>query len=399
MGIPRFQIRPGHPDFLDLPWDIPLDDWEHERLVTMPTGVHRHPVAFVAYDQAIYAIKEMPRPLSLREFDVLRSLETRTHVAVEPAGLVDRVWIEDSSEQSAAVITVYAHHAFPYRHLLTGAGFGIRRSQMADALAGLLVELHLAGCFWGDCSLSNVLCRFDAGAVEAIMLDGETSVVRDSLSRGQRLEDIEIMKENIAGALFDVAAENQVEVSIEELELGGMVAEKYHDLWEELNGELVITVDEGYRVRQRISRLNELGFSVGQVDLEPAEAGSRVRMRIQVGGRDYHAHRLRELTGIEASENQARHILNDVTTFLARRGDSTTSARNVSIMTWRLDVFDPAISWIDRNWHGSDVVQGFCDYLVFRRSMAHESGSDIPSDAGLAAWQSHGFPGFPLEEV
>ena len=397
MGTPRLQIRPGHPDFLDLPWEEDIYSWDHPRLVSMPTGVHRHPVVFVEYDHDVYAIKELPRGIAHKEFEVLTKLESRTHVTAEPAGLVDRVWLDRHTEQSGAVITKYVRHSFPYRHLVTGAGFGLRRRQMSDALASLLVELHLAGCFWGDCSLSNVLCRFDAGAVEAIMIDGETSVIRETLSDGQRQEDLEIMKENVAGALFDLAAEKDAEISDYELELGDAVEQSYHALWEELRSEFVIGRDEGYRVRQRIARLNELGFAVGEIELDPQAEGSLVSMKVEVGGRTYHMARLRELTGIEASENQARHILNDLNTFVARRGESSNTAQVASTMQWRLEMFEPAVAWITGNWPHSDKIQGFCDYLLFRRSLAASLGNDVPNEKGLSAWQEAGFPGFPEE--
>ncbi|MDX6386374.1 MAG: hypothetical protein QOD85_176, partial [Gaiellaceae bacterium] len=34
--------RTGHPDFLDLPWDIPLEEWASERLVRVIRGISRH---------------------------------------------------------------------------------------------------------------------------------------------------------------------------------------------------------------------------------------------------------------------------------------------------------------------------------------------------------------------
>ena len=43
--------KQGHPDFLDLPWDIPLADWEHPRLVKMAHGISRHVVRFVRFDE------------------------------------------------------------------------------------------------------------------------------------------------------------------------------------------------------------------------------------------------------------------------------------------------------------------------------------------------------------
>ena len=53
-------FRPGHPDFLDLPWHLPLNDWDDhsDRLVKLPTGLSRHPIVFVNYDGQMYALKE-----------------------------------------------------------------------------------------------------------------------------------------------------------------------------------------------------------------------------------------------------------------------------------------------------------------------------------------------------
>ena len=53
--------------------------------------------------------------------------------------------------------------------------FADLRRRLIDALAVLLVRLHLAGFFWGDCSLSNTLFRRDAGLLQAYIIDVETS--------------------------------------------------------------------------------------------------------------------------------------------------------------------------------------------------------------------------------
>ena len=158
MGTPNLVIRPENPSFLDLPWEDGVSGWIHERLVELPTGIHRHPVVFAAYEEGLYAIKELPRRLAEGEYRVLRVLEDRTHRAARPAGLVRRGWLDPGSEQSAAVITHYVRHAFPYRDLIAGAGFGPRRNQLLDAVAGLLVELHLVGCFWVNRRTPQLQC-------------------------------------------------------------------------------------------------------------------------------------------------------------------------------------------------------------------------------------------------
>jgi hypothetical protein len=280
-----------------------------------------------------------------------------------------------------------------------GGGFGERRGQILDAMAGLLVELHLAGCYWGDCSLSNVLYRHDAGAIEAIMIDAETSRIYPSLTEGQRLEDIEIMKENLAGDMADIAAMGGVDIENADLRLGEDVASRYHALWEELFTELVITRTEGFKIRQRIARLNDLGFFVDDIDLEPSGEGDVVRLRTKVGGRTFNSDRLRDMTGVEASENQAKVILGDVNYFLAKNGYTSPNAKNLGTFRWLLDSFEPLVERITQVWHGDDPIQGYADFLFYRMTMAEERGSDVENDEAFDSWAEAGFPGFPVETV
>jgi hypothetical protein len=363
----------------------------------MPTGVHRHPVVFVAYDEGVYAIKEMPVRLAAREFSVLRALQDLTHRAAEPVGLVERGWLHPHDEPSSAVITRYVEHSFPYRRLVSGSDFGARRTQMLDAVAGLLVELHIAGCYWGDCSLSNVLYRFDAGGIEAIMIDGETSEMHPTLSHGQRLQDLEIMEVNVAGEMADVAAMNGVSVSAADLGLGEDISRQYQALWRELTEDLIVDRNESYKIRERIGRINDLGFSVIDFEIEPTELGNVVKMLTRVGGRTFNTDKLRQLTGIEASENQAKVILGDLNYYLAKNGMSSTTGKSVGTFKWLTSSFEPIIDKINENWpHGTDAVQGYCDFLHHRLAVATERGRDVPNDEAFTSWVGSGFPGFPI---
>jgi len=394
MGTPKLQIRPDNPDFLDLPWESPLDDWQHERLVEMPTGVHRHPVAFVAYDEGIYAIKELSRRLANNEYRVLRFLEEQSHRTARPVGLVERDWMDPHDEGASAVITRYVDHSFPYRRLVSGAGFGERRTQMLDALAGLLVELHMVGLYWGDCSLSNVLYRFDAGEIEAIMIDGETSELHASLSDGQRRGDIEVMKENVAGEMTDIAAEIGEDLDAADIGLGVDIERRYDALWTELTSELLITRDDAYRIRERIARINDLGFSVDDIEMTPAEGGNLVRMVTHVGGRTFNSDTLRQRTGIDASENQAKLILSDLNYYLAKDGDVSATGKSVGTFKWLTGRYEPHVRLIRERWHGEDPVQGYCDYLNHRVALASARGSDVEPEEAFRSWEAAGFPGF-----
>jgi len=394
VSVPHVSVRAGHPDFLDLDWSRPVTEWDASRLVDLPAGIHRHPVVFVAYETGIYAIKELPVDLAAHEFDVLRELEHRRAPVARVAGLVRRPWLDPHAEASGAVITRFVEFAFPYRELVTGGRLGARRNQLLDAFAGLLVELHRSGCFWGDCSLSNVLYRYDAAGLQALMIDAETSRLYTELSDGERVEDLEIMIQNVAGEMADIAAADGLDIDDADLALGEDIAARYESLWRELTAELVVAADERYLIRRRIERLNELGFAVEDVDLEPVEGGDRVKLAVRVGGRTFHSDRLRELTGIDATELQARKLLSDLRYFAARSGEAPTTAtgKALAAIRWRMEVFEPYVDRIAELRPG-DPIQGYADFLDFRYRLAGAEHRDVPNEEAFARWVDAGMPG------
>ena len=125
VAIPTLSIRPGHPDFLDLPWDTSVADWQGGRVVELPTGIHRHEIVFVSYDEGLYAIKELPRHLAYHEYDSLRSLRDRMRPIAPPVGVAERGWVPPDEEWSSAIITEFVPFTFTYRELISGGGFGI----------------------------------------------------------------------------------------------------------------------------------------------------------------------------------------------------------------------------------------------------------------------------------
>ncbi len=397
MGTPHLLLRPDAPDFLDLDWERSIADWNHERMVDLPRGIHRHEVVFVAYDDDVYVIKELPRRYARREHEVLRALEPRSVPTASPIGLVERPWVDPHYEWSAAVITRYVRFAFPYRELVEAGSFGKRRTQMIDGLANLLVELHLAGCFWGDCSLSNVLYRFDAEAVQATMIDAETAEIHEQLSDGQRKDDIEIMQTNVAGGMADIAAAADLDLDAADLEMGLEVARRYWELWTVLTDQLVIAENERFKIRKKIQELNKMGFEVDEVDLVPAGDGHRLRLRVEVGGRRYHATRLRELTRVEATERQARQILSDVYYYQASGDAHTPSGKAVSAIHWRVGVFEPLLARLRAvTPEGADPVQAYCDFLHHRYALSSQAGQDVGNEVAFDDWVACGQPGYPL---
>lgn len=397
---PQITIRPGHPDFLDLPWEEPIAQWQLDHLLDLPKGISRHEVRFLSYPSGIYVVKEMPVAAARNDYQILRSLEGLGAPAVIPVGLVESRNSDPTDENAAALITAYEPFSFSYREMLAGAGFGARRNQMLDAFASLLVELHIAGCFWGDCSLSNVLYRFDAETLETIMVDAETAfIIEDGeLTTGQREEDVAIMIENVAGGMADIAAEAGHDLDDADLSLGEEIADRYQRLWSELRAVETVRQTERFKIREKIDRINRLGFDVEEVDLVPnLDDTAEFRISVKVGGRNFHSNRLKSLTGIDALENQARQILADLHYFTVRTGGESLTGKSATAVRWRVSEFEPTLARIRQVAGIVDPIQGYCDLLHHRYVMATGLGRDVSTNEAFEDWVARGRPGYPLD--
>src|SRR5919205_4080579 len=163
---------------LTLPWDQPLEDWEDERLTEIPQrGLSRHVVRFVAESGEVFALKEISERLARREYSLLRRLNELGIPAVDALGVV----VERPGELDATLVTRFLDYSSSFRALSANPRGARMTDRLMDALVELLARLHLAGFMWGDCSLSNTLFRFDAGALPAYLVDAETDELQEQL--------------------------------------------------------------------------------------------------------------------------------------------------------------------------------------------------------------------------
>ena len=326
----NFQLvaRTGHPSFLDLPWDTPLEDWDSPRFVNLIRGISRHVVRFVEYDGVLYALKELPERPARREWTLLRRLEGQGLPVVEAVGIVTA----RGEELDAILITRHLEYSLPYRALFSGAAIPDLRTHLLNALAELLARLHIRGFFWGDCSLSNALFRRDAGALAAYLVDAETGELHGALSDGQRAYDLDIAQTNIVGELLDVDAEVGLPPDLDPDETGEEVVARYTSLWHELTREETFKPDERYKVDERLHRLNDLGFDVEEIQLDAIPGGYRLRLDPHVVEPGHHRHRLLRLTGLDAQENQACRMLNDIARFREAEERKLKRAMSFSIL-------------------------------------------------------------------
>ena len=396
MPIPTLRLRVTDPELLALPWELPLAAWPAARVPfrSVPVGPSRHLVRFVETSGIVRALKELPLEAARREYEVLRELEAREFPAVRAVGLV-----EGGEEGAAILVSDFLTHSLQFRRLFMRLPETSRspRERLLDAMASLLVDLHRNGVFWGDCSLANTLFRRDGQTLQAFLVDAETSEIHPGLSDGQRYFDLEILTENVAGDLADLDAllgrpADRIE---EDVAAAESVVARYHLLWDEVHREETIAPDERYRVEARVRRLNELGFAVDELQLEPVAPGREaVRLRVAVTSRRFHAHELRRLTGLEVGEGQATILLNDLRAFqaLQEAWHPGSAPDDVAAERWLRDVVRPSMAVASVLGATSDPIQAYCDLIEVRWLLSEQAGHDVGDEVALAALAARSAP-------
>jgi Domain of unknown function (DUF4032)/Lipopolysaccharide kinase (Kdo/WaaP) family len=396
----NFQLvaRTGHPSFLDLPWEQPLEEWDSPRLVNLIRGISRHVVRFVEYDGVLYALKELPERPARREWTLLRRLAGQSLPVVEAVGIVTG----RDDDLDAILITRHLEYSLPYRALFGGTAFPDLRTHLLNALAELLARLHIRGFFWGDCSLSNALFRRDAGALTAYLVDAETGELHGQLSKGQREYDLDIAQTNIVGELLDVDAEVGLPPDLDPEETAEEIVRRYRSLWSELTREETFGPEERFRVDERLHRLNDLGYDVEEIQLEATPTGYRLRLDPHVVEPGHHRHRLLRLTGLDAQENQARRMLNDVARYreALERKQGRTLPESVVASKWRQEVFEPTVAAVPAHlWVALPAAELFHQVLEHRWFLSERAGKDVGIDEAVRAYVESELPYRPPERV
>ena len=369
--------RVGHPDFLDLPWGVPLDEWDHPRMVKMAHGASRHIVRFVRYNNRVYALKETELGVAQEEFDILRELRADHLPVVDAVGVVS--WGEDGR---AMLITRYLDFSLPYLYIL-GRDEPALANNLINAAVVLLVRLHLNNVFWGDCSLSNILLRRDAGAFMAYMVDAETAENRATISDAMREYDMEIAEENVVGGLIDLQIEGRVPEEVDPFEVARTLRSRYESLWAELHREEEFSVDERWRIDHRVRAINELGFDVEELSI--SRNGERLKIKPILVEEGHHIRSLRRRTGLEVQENQARRLLGDIAQHRAwlshEAGKPVPEA--VAAAQWLANVYEPVVESIP-----PELLERLEPPEVFHQLLEHRYYLSMERDAEVSYLES-----------
>lgn len=397
--MPPIQITAARPDpaLLDLPWQLPLEAWPEELLAALPRGISRHVVRFVKISGRVLAVKEIKPDLAVREYEMLRDLLRLDEPVVEPFGHVTGRLDAEGRPLDACLITRHLKFSLPYRALF-GPGLRPETAQrLIDALAVLLVRLHLAGFWWGDVSLSNTLFRRDAGTFAAYLVDAETGELFPHLSDGQRAHDLDIAHVNIAGELMDLQAGHRLDEDADPLEIASRLLARYEVLWHELTASEEYDTGERWRVEERIRRLNALGFDVGELAMSTDIDGSRIVVQPKVVDAGHHSRRLLRLTGLDVEENQARRLLNDLDSYRAAT-DRQADDEELVAHDWLTNVYEPVVTAVPRGLVAKlEPAEIFHEVLEHRWYLAEAAQHDIPLTDAIADYVRSVLPGKPDE--
>ena len=376
------------PELFELPWDIALEDWPEDTIAALPKGISRHIVRFIHLGNHIVAVKETTEALAIREYKMLHKLDRLDVPCVEPVAIVSGRLDKNGEELPAALVTRHLRFSLPYRALYSQTLRPDTATRLADALAVLLVRLHIVGFFWGDVSLSNTLFRRDAGSFAAYLVDAETGeLMPSSLSDGQRENDLEIARVNVAGELLDLQAGGRLDDDIDPVAVSQSIVDSYRSLWDELTGWESFDQSERWRIAQRVSRLNELGFDIENMSISSDDAGASLRIQPKVVDAGHHTRRLLRLTGIDAGENQARRLLNDMDSYRAIHFPDDEVDEEMAAHQWLSEVYDPIMRAIPKEYRGKlEGPELFHQWLEHRAARSKKENRDVSREESLVTY-------------
>ena len=377
----------AEPALLDLPWDIPLEEWPSSLLAALPRGISRHVVRFVNLSGRVLAVKEIGETVAHHEYDTLRALSRLDAPSVDPVAVITGRVGADGEELNAVLITEHLQFSLPYRALFSLSMREDTASRLIDALALLLVRLHLIGFYWGDVSLSNTLFRRDAGEFAAYLVDAETGELHSKLTPGQREYDVDLARTNIIGELMDLQAGGYFPLESDPIDVGDRIRTQYDLLWNEVTAEESLPNQQRqYLVSERIRRLNELGFDVAELRMASDDTGEHLVIQPKVVDAGHHNRKFMRLTGMDVGEHQARRLLGDIDAWRATH-DMQDVPLEEAAHDWLTDVFAPIVRAIPRELAGKlEPAQLYHEYLEHRWYMAQQAGHDIPREEALASY-------------
>ncbi len=379
-----------------LPWNQPLEQWPEDPALAEKRGISRHVVRLIRVndepDAEIYAVKETVSEFANREYAALRELRRLQAPSVDPIAVVEGRKDNNGGDLPCALATRFLPYSLPYRVVLSGALSSHDILNMANALALLLVRLHLLGFWWGDCSLSNTLFRRDAESFAAYLVDAETGEFQKTLSDGQREHDLEIAHFNVAAELEDLALSGVLYPGMDPVRASDTVIKRYRRLWAALRDPQSLDPTDRRAVERAMRQLHDLGFAVEEVSIAIDGDNKVLKFQPKLVAAGYHTNRLHELMGLETEELQAKRILASFDRYRARESNPSTAV-NETAFKWLTEVFNPIVNSVPAEHMGRvEPAQLFHEVLEHRWYLSEAAGYDVGLDLACKTYISEVLP-------
>ena len=215
------------------------------------------------------------------------------------------------------------------------------------------------------------------------------------LTPGQRAHDLDIARTNIAGEIMDLEAGGRLEGGVDAVAIADGIMSSYHSLWGALTDrESFSTRPRSWRLTERVQRLNELGFDIGEMSIAATPDGTRVSIQPKVVDAGHHQRRLLRLTGLDVEENQARRLLNDLDEFRARV--SRLDDEEMVAHEWLTRVFEPVVKAIPFELRAKlEPAEVFHQVLEHRWYASQARGRLDPARRGAHELHGRGAPAPP----
>ncbi|WP_278258824.1 DUF4032 domain-containing protein [Nocardioides convexus] len=175
---------------------------------------------------------------------------------------------------------------------------------------------------------------------------------------------------------MDLQASGDTDIEVDAQEVVAHLSEQYHSLWEELTAAEEFGADEWFRVEQRISRLNDLGFDVD-------ESGRADRLRPGAdpaqGGRGRPPPPRACATSPVSSPRTARpaKLLNDLAAYTAHFGYDDED-REVVARRWLSTIYTPIVALLPDDQRAKIApAEYFHEVMEHRWALSDAAGHEV----------------------
>ena len=377
---------------------VPLEDWPADQLAALPRGISRHVVRFVRLSGARARGQGDRRDLARREYDLLRSLDAWTCPASSRSASSPAGRRPSGQPLDACLLTRHLQFSLPYRALFSARRCApTPRTRLIDALAVLLVRLHLAGFYWGDVlAVEHAVPPRRRRLRRVPRRRRDRRAARRRCQHGQREHDLEIARVNIAGELMDLEAGGLPRRGRRpDRRVGDAIVDRYRELWARADraGDGSRPASAGGST-QRIRRLNDLGFDVDELaivtdldgthDPDPAQ-GRRRRPPLAAGccGSPVSTSRRTRPAGCSTTSTRT-----------APRPTGRTRTRRSSRTSGWPSVYEPVVRAVPRELRGKlEPAELFHEVLEHRWYLSERAGTDVPIRLAVARLRRPGAAG------